>query len=1084
MSSSLSASSIPQPRIPQPRIPQPRPLPWLGNVLAIDPHAPVQSITRLGQKYGPIFRLAFPSQTLTVLGSHELVADACDESRFDKHVHGPLREIRSFAGDGLFTAETTEPNWGKAHRLLMPAFGPAAMRDYFDDMLEIADQMLTKWARLGAEASIDVPDSMTRLTLDTIALSGFGFRFNSFYQHEMHPFVDAMVGALAEAGQRGRRTSLQNRMMMLTQQKYVGDARLMHAITDELVARRKKEPRGARARDLLGLMLEAKDPLTGERLDDENIRNQLVTFLIAGHETTSGLLSFATYLLLENPHVLETAREHVQAAMGDELPRFPDLAKLGYLDQILRETLRLYPTAPAFAVHALEPTTLAGRYEIGTDDVLLALLPMLHRDPEVWPEPEKFDPDRFSAERRGSIPIHAWKPFGNGQRSCIGRAFALQEATLVLAMMIQRFDLELASSEELVIKETLTLKPDGLRIRARARAPGLRALRRDARDAPSAPLARAGEQSRGPAARGSANDGSRKVHGTGLLVLYGSNSGASEAFARRIASDGAARGYAAQVATLDERAGALGPGGGAVVIVTSSYNGAPPDNARRFCAALAEAPAGSLASLRHVVFGCGHSDWAGTYQAVPTQIDRDLTAAGSTALVPRGAADARGDFFGDFERWYATFWEPLDRALGVKTEALDERALYDVEVVPSAALELASRAGLSLATVVENRELVDMASPLGRSKRHVVIALPEGVAYEAGDYLAVLPENPPEVIVRMARRFGLTRDTAVVLRSSRGAMAASLPIDRPISVGELLARHVELGSPATRRTVERLAASNPCPPHRAELLALAGDRYETEVLAKRTTVLDLLESFPSCGLTFAEMLELLPAMRVRQYSISSSPLRDPAHCSLTVAVVDAPAWSGQGRFRGACSTYLARLAAGDRLAVAVRRPNAAFRPPADNATPMILVGAGTGIAPLRSFLEERASRPPSRGRAMLFFGCDHPEVDFLYRDELAAMEASGFLEVHAAFSRQPTADEEGEIAFVQHRLWRERARVHAAIEAGAHVFLCGDGERMAPAVRATLARIHAESAGGSLADGERWLADLERAGRFASDVFV
>jgi len=825
-------------------------------------------------------------------------------------------------------------------------------------------------------------------------------------------------------------------------------------------------------------MLDAKDPLTGEGLDDENIRNQLVTFLIAGHETTSGLLSFATYLLLENPHVLETAREHVEAALGDGPPRFEDLAKLGYLDQILRETLRLYPTAPAFAVHARQPTVLAGRYDVGTDDVLLALLPMLHRDPAVWTDPERFDPDRFSPARRDAIPTHAWKPFGNGQRSCIGRAFALQEATLVLAMMIQRFDLELASSEELVIKETLTLKPDGLKIRARARHPGVRALRSDARDGA---VARAVTAT--PAASGAAKDGSRKVHGTELIVLYGSNSGASEAFARRIASDGVARGYAAQVATLDERAGAL-RSEGAVVIVTSSYNGAPPDNARRFHAALAAAPAGSLSSLRHVVFGCGHSDWASTYQAVPTEIDRALTQAGSTALVPRGEADARGDFFGDFERWYATFWEPVDRALGVQAEIPDDRALYDVEVMPSAALELASRAGLSPATVLENRELVDMASPFGRSKRHLVIELPEGIAYEAGDYLAVLPENPPEVVERAARRFGLTRDTAVILRSSRGSMAASLPIDRPISVGDLLARHVELGSPATRRSIEVLAASNPCPPHRAELTALAADRYEAEVLAKRTTVLDLLEAFPSCGLPFAQMLELLPAMRVRQYSISSSPQHDPSRCSLTVAVVDAPAWSGQGRHRGACSTYLARLSPGDRVAVAVRKPNAPFRPPADNATPMILIGAGTGIAPLRSFLEERAARSEPRGRAMLFFGCDHPDVDFLYRDEFAVMEAAGFLELHPAFCRQPEVHPEGDVTFVQHRLWRERARVHAAIEAGAYVFLCGDGERMAPAVRATLARIHAESASCSLAEGERWLADLERAARFVSDVFA
>jgi cytochrome P450/NADPH-cytochrome P450 reductase len=304
-------------------------------------------------------------------------------------------------------------------------------------------------------------------------------------------------------------------------------------------------------------------------------------------------------------------------------------------------------------------------------------------------------------------------------------------------------------------------------------------------------------------------------------------------------------------------------------------------------------------------------------------------------------------------------------------------------------------------------------------------------------------------------------------------MAASLPIDRPISVEELLGRHVELGATATRRDVELLATKNPCPPHRAHLEALAKDRYEVEVLGKRVTVLELLEQFSSCALTFAELLELLPAMRVRQYSISSSPRRDPARCALTVAVVDAPAWSGNGRFRGACSSYLARLAPNEQVAVTVRRPNQPFRPPADNSAPMILIGAGTGIAPLRGFIEDRALRE-GPGETLLFFGCDHPEVDFLYRDELPS-----FVEVFPAFFRKP----EGEIAFVQHRLWAERARVHALIESGAYVFLCGDGARMAPAVREVLLSLRRTEASTNEHDAREWLAQIELDGRFVSDVF-
>ena len=136
-----------------------------------------------------------------------------------------LQEVRDIGGDGLFSAHTQESNWGKAHRILMPVFGPAALRSMFSSMLDIAEQLLVKWERQGPGQRIDVVDNMTRLTLDTIALCAFDYRFNSFYEKDMHPFVGAMSRALAEAGARSRRLPLQTRLMLITRRQFDEDVR-------------------------------------------------------------------------------------------------------------------------------------------------------------------------------------------------------------------------------------------------------------------------------------------------------------------------------------------------------------------------------------------------------------------------------------------------------------------------------------------------------------------------------------------------------------------------------------------------------------------------------------------------------------------------------------------------------------------------------------------------------------------------------------------------------------------------------------------------------------------------------------------
>ncbi len=1014
----------------------------------------------LAREHGGLFRLQAPGRDLLVVSSQELVDELCDETRFDKNLHPALRQVRDFTGDGLFTAETDEPHWGAAHRILMPAFGPAALREMFTGMVDIADQLLLKWERQGPGHRIEVSDNATRLTLDTIALCSFSYRFNSFYREQMHPFVSAMVRALLEAGVGSRPAPTQDRAMLAARDQYEEDKRLMFEVAEQLIDDRRHNPLPDGQHDILDAMLGAADPLTGEHLSDENVRFQLVTFLIAGHETTSGLLTFAMYELLRHPEVLARAVEQVDGVLGDQAARFEHLAELTYLDQILKETLRLWPTAPAFPVSPLQDqTTLGGRYHIDGHETLLVSTLALHRDPAVWgQQPDSFDPDRFAFDRAQQLPPNAWKPFGNGQRSCTGRGFALQEAVLFLAMLLQRFEIFAADpGYQLTITQTLTIKPDGLHMHVRRRQ----------RTIVPAAAERPGAAAAPDAAPGAAN-------GIPIRVLYGSVAGTCQAFAQRIATDAGRRGYSPTLGSLDSAAGHLAIEG-AVVIVTSSYEGQPPDNARAFLPWVQSCRAGTLEGVRYAVFGCGNKDWARTYQAVPTAVDEALAAAGARRLLARGEANARGDFFGDFEDWYAGFWDTLGAEFGQDDQAPAASPLLEVEFVGAVRDPILRHNRLELGTVVANRELVDMSAPQARSKRHLEIALPEGATYQAGDYLAVLPLNPARVVDRALSRFGPSYDAQTVIRIGPGGQTF-LPTGTPVTAGELLASYVELSQPATRKQIEQLAAATACPPDKQALQVLAASpaAYADQVLDRRVTLLDLLESYPACQLPFSSFLQLLGPLTPRQYSISSSPRWSPDHATLTVAVLQAPALSGRGTYEGAASAYLAQVRPGTKIAVSVRPSNVGFRPPQSLAAPLVMACAGTGIAPFRGFLQDRAQQAQEQDTApapaLLFFGCDHPDVDYLYRDELAAWAEQGIVEMRPAYSAAP---QDGQ-TFVQDRLWADRADVIDLVRQGAVFYVCGDGRLMAPAVYDTCTRIYREATGATAEQADTWLAEMQR----------
>ncbi len=1075
-------------------IPQPPGKFIVGNLLDVAGDVPFVELMQLAREYGPIYQLAFPGNRQAIVASgYKLVEELCDESRFDKYVGPALQNARETSGDGLFTARTQEPNWRKAHNILLPYFGTRAMPDYLPKMVDIAEQLMGKWERLNPDEEIDVAADMTRLTLDTIGLCGFDYRFNSFYRETPHPFVQAMMSNLEENQARMRRLPMQDRLMIRKRREFEANRDFMWEMVDHLIKDRKEQgERAADNKDLLGFMLTGVDKESGQKLDDLNIRYQCITFLVAGHETTSGLLSFALYFLLKQPTVMAKAYEEVDRVLGADPtipPTFAQVHQLHYVTQILKETLRLWPTAPAFTRHCYaDETIIGGKYKVSKDQGVTVLTPMFHRDKSVWGEDvEEFKPERFSTEAEQVRPANAYKPFGSGQRACIGRTFAMQEAILVLGMILQRFQLIDHHHYQLKIKQTLTLKPENFTIQVKPRtqvrpqvvSPSIQTATPALQIMPEPTLARA-----------------FTAHHTPLLVLYGSNLGVSEDLAERIAAEGKTRGFTSAAAPLDDHVHQL-PKEGAVVIVTASYNGTPPDNADQFCHWLSEPSLATDAfkGVNYTVFGCGNREWTSTYQAIPRLVDSQLEKHGAVRIYPRGEGDAGGDFDSAVEAWYQPLWNALAAALSLELEAASPapsvaKQLYEVELLGEVeALDpFVASVGARRMRILQTRELhqKDGSHPSPRSTRHIEVALHAGMSYQTGDHLGVLARNCAEQVKRVAAHFQFGKESQVRLHKT-DTRRTHLPIDEPIRVYDVLAEYVELQEPATRTQIKRMAEYTQGPAEKAQLVELSGDdevgqaRYRQEVLSKRKSLIDLLEEYPSCSLPFSVYLELLSPVRLRYYSISSSPLVEQDRCSITVGVVRGPAKSGHGTFEGVCSTYLSEREPGDVVYAFAKDTRSRFRLPENPQTPMIMIGPGTGLAPFRGFLQERAAlkaQGKEVGESLLFFGCRHPEQDFIYQEELRAFAEQGITDLSVAFSRL-----NGKRTYVQDKIKEDQDKVWQLLQKGANIYVCGDASKMAPDVRKAFASIYATKMGASEQEANQWLDDLTEQDRYLVDVW-
>jgi cytochrome P450/NADPH-cytochrome P450 reductase len=256
-----------------------------------------------------------------------------------------------------------------------------------------------------------------------------------------------------------------------------------------------------------------------------------------------------------------------------------------------------------------------------------------------------------------------------------------------------------------------------------------------------------------------------------------------------------------------------------------------------------------------------------------------------------------------------------------------------------------------------------------------------------------------------------------------------------------------------------------------------------EVRGKRISMLDYLEKYEACELPFERFLTLLPSLKARYYSISSSPRVQAAQASITVSVVKASAWSGKGIYKGIASNYLADLKPGDEVVMFVRTPESGFQLPESPEVPIIMVGPGTGVAPFRGFLQARhvmKEEGAQVGEAHLYFGCRNPEHDYLYKNELEIAEQEGLVQLHTAFSRIQGEEK----CYVQHRMKEDAHLLIPLLVNGAHLYICGDGSKMAPDVELTLKQAYADTQGKTVEEAEAWLNQLQEQGRYAKDVWT
>ncbi|MGH3432929.1 MAG: cytochrome P450, partial [Thermocrispum sp.] len=420
---------------------------------------PLAYLSSLANQYGDLLRLPLPrGQAFVVsrpeLAGHVLVGNQANYTKARTYL--PLTEL---LGNGLLTNEGE--HWVKQRRLVQPMFSRRRIDAFAPAMTGAASRTLDGWAARPAGSTVDVAAAMNALTLDVVG--------RALFSSDLTGHAAAVAPALAVALEMFEKV-VSNPLFMLvpnfhrwptpSRLRSRGSEKVLRDVVDGMITARRTQGGQHGQEDLLDMLLAARDADSGEPMPEQQIRDELMTFMLAGHETTSTALSWTLMLLSQHPRARERLEAEVDQLLSGRLPTAEDAGKLEWTTAVLEESMRLYPPAWMFEREAQADDELDG-VPVPAGSIVATPPYLIHRNRQHWPNPEGFEPERFLPGAGAGRHRLAYLPFGAGRRICVGSGFAMLEATLLLAAIVQRFRLDLAPGYRPALNPTVTLRPDG-----------------------------------------------------------------------------------------------------------------------------------------------------------------------------------------------------------------------------------------------------------------------------------------------------------------------------------------------------------------------------------------------------------------------------------------------------------------------------------------------------------------------------------------------------------------------------------------------------------------------------------------------
>jgi len=785
------------------------------------------------RRFGHIYAVGVPTKKwrLVVVSDPDLLDEvAADEERFGKRVEeiNFFTQLAHSRGTGISVIGDGE-HYDTVRRVMLPWYAPSHQRTQLERMKDQARKLVVAWSALPAGQPLDARTWMERYTLEVSGRGACAYDFGLLdgKQGEPHPFAAAVPASTKEsilrvAEPRPDFTFLAGRARRARTRTYRQHNAELFRTADALVrAREHTAPLGQQT-DLLSRLLSTPDPETGQLLDHETVRDQILMHLSNGFNGPSITGAWLAYILATRPDIEERLHAEIDAITGGDPGydlQYDDLAALTYTTQVIKEALRIYPPLPITIRRSLKDGML-GRYRVRKGDIILVGALAAQRDPRYWgPEPDRFDPGQFAPEKVVDRPRHAMIPFSIGKRQCMAQEVTFMMLRVVLFEIGRHYRLRLAPGATVAKNTVVSTKPAAVPVILLPRHPDGPppgpAVRRE--PVPAAAPARAVSAKAGGADWGEPTEIPATSGYRHLVIAYGSNFGATMELAERFAERSDYYGYTSDLITLNELAqhelNRVPPRAQPwlLVVLTSTYTSNPPSNASAFKAWLEGTPPGTPTwrNCRYLVWGLGNTQW-NAFLAFPRYLHAKLSGLGAAPLADLGYSDVGAP---GWERqhaeWNTRVWPLLRELSGARpTEAAAARAaagraaagaltgtdsntamhrsLYGDEGDSRPASSrpvgftsimrvLSSRTGsqprVLLAPViltngvgigtVEARAVAArdlQAARSPRQTRHLEISLPPGVSYRAGNHIGICPKNDEDRVERLARHLGVALD--------------------------------------------------------------------------------------------------------------------------------------------------------------------------------------------------------------------------------------------------------------------------------------------------------------------------------------